>query len=394
METSMPSIVLLTTGLAVGGAEAQVMLLARSLRQRGWKVSVVSLIPPRAYASELEEAGIPVHDLQMRPGTPDPRGLLRLVSLLQQIRPHVLHCHMVHANILGRISRLFAPVPLLVSTAHSIQEGGAWRDFAYRATDWLSDVTTNVSRRGLNRYLRDKLIKAGKGLWIPNGLDLQPYHCSREVREKTRGEIGWPEAFVWIAVGNLREPKDYPTMFRAHAQLRQSGADAHLAIAGTGHLEAELRALALSLGIAHHVQFLGARTDVPALLKAADAFVMSSSWEGTPMALLEASAAGLPAVATDVGGIGEVIVNGKTGLLVPPGDPAALCDAMRTVFAMSPQDRLAFGLAARERVEQNYSIGTVIHLWEDLYRKTLGRRVPGSSMLGDFARPTEKEAAR
>ncbi|MBL8231425.1 MAG: glycosyltransferase [Bryobacterales bacterium] len=390
----MPSILLLTTGLAIGGAEAQVALLARSLRQRGWQVGVVSMIPPRAYATELEGDGIVVNSLGMRPGIPDPRGLLRLRSLLRRFRPHVLHCHMVHANLLGRIARLFTAVPVVVSTAHSIHEGGTWRDLAYRATDWLSDVTTNVSQRGLHRYFHDGLIKQGRGLWIPNGLDLHLYRRSPDVRAKARMEEGWTEDFVWLAVGNLREPKDYPTMFRAHARLRQQGVSARLAIAGTGHLEAELRSLALGLGIEHQVRFLGTRGDVPRLLQAADAFVMSSSWEGTPMALLEASAAELPAVATDVGGIGEVIVDGKTGLLVPSGDPSALSDAMRRVLTMNPRDRLALGRAARERVEQYYAIGVVTSLWEELYMKTLSQRVPGNPLLKEFVRVAERGTMR
>lgn len=134
-------VVLLTTNLARGGAETQVALLALSLRQRGWPVSVVSLLDPSAFQAELSAAGVPIHSLHMHPGRPDPLALARLAVLLRKLRPRVLHSHMFHANLLGRLAHLAFPVPVVISTLHSMAEssrhstGTRLRDWLYRATD-------------------------------------------------------------------------------------------------------------------------------------------------------------------------------------------------------------------------------------------------------------------
>lgn len=372
----MPRVMFLTTGLDVGGAEAQVVLLARALKQRGWSVSVTSLLPPRAFTEQLEAEGIPLFNLEMRRGVPDPRGPLRLVSHLRAVRPHVLHCHMVHANLLGRCARTLHRVPVVISTAHSLQEGGRMRELAYKATDFLSDLTTHVSQRGLDRYLRLRLIQPGKGMWVPNGLDVDAYHPDPAIRSAVRRRLDWRDDFIWLAVGNLREPKDYPTMLRAFRGVVARSRAVRLVIAGSGPLEAELRKVQLQLGLAESVSFLGARKDVPELLQAADAFVMSSSWEGTPMALLEASAAGLPAAATDVGGIGEVIRHPETGFLAEPGNPDALAAAMLRICATDTEARLAMGRAARAHVRKNYGIEEIANRWERLYSELLALKAP------------------
>jgi glycosyltransferase involved in cell wall biosynthesis len=267
-------------------------------------------------------------------------------------------------------------VPVVISTAHSLQEGGRARDLAYKATDFLSDLTTNVSQRGLDRYLRLGLTKPGKGMWVPNGLDIDAYRPDPAVRNAVRRTLDWGDDFVWLAVGNLREPKDYPTMLRAFRIVVARSRRVRLVIVGSGPLEDELRRMQADLGLAGSVSFLGTRSDVPALLQAADAFVMSSSWEGTPMALLEASAAGLPAVATDVGGIGEVIRHQETGFLVEPGSPDALAAAMLRMCALDAEVRLAMGLAARDYVRNNYGIGEIANRWEHLYSRLLALKAP------------------
>ncbi|MCS7026096.1 MAG: glycosyltransferase [Bryobacteraceae bacterium] len=376
----MPSVLLLTTGLATGGAEAQVVLLAKSFQERGWRVGVVSLLPPQSYVAELEAARIEVTHLGMRRGVADPRALWRLKTLLRRFGPDIVHSHMVHANLAARLVRLFCPFPVLVCTAHSMREGGLWRELAYRLTDWLSEATTNVSLRGLRRYQQRKLIGKAKGFWIPNGLDLAPYTPDAAVRNAVRQKEGWQNSFVWLAVGNLREPKDYPTMLQAFARVVQHRPGTRLAVAGSGPLKGELEELSRQLGINRSVQWLGARSDVPELLQGADAFVMSSLWEGTPMALLEASAAGLPAVAPDVGGIGEVMVHRETGLLTPPADPESLARAMIEIQARSSDERRQMGENARQRVSEIYSIQKVIADWEQLFQDLLKRRAAGSAV--------------
>ena len=153
--------------------------------------------------------------------------------------------------------------------------------------------------------------------------------------------------------------------------------DAVLLIAGQGSLREKAQSLAEELGIAPKVFFLGVRTDIPDLMNAADAYVMSSAWEGMPMVLLEAGAVGLPVVATDVGGNREVVVDGKSGLLVPSKDPEALARAMVRLMELSPEERRSMGKYGRRHIEENYSLERVVEQWEALYRELMMKKAGG-----------------
>lgn len=367
-------VLLLITGLGYGGAERQVVSLAVLLKARGWDVDVVTLLRPQAYVPELESVGIQVRHLGMQRGIPNPCGLLRLSRLLRKINPQVVHSHMVHANLLARLTRLLAQVPVLVCTAHNINEGGRWREWAYRLTDPFCDLTTQVSRAGLERYVRIGAVPPHKIRFIPNGVDTTKFRPNPEVRGRLRQELKLEDAFVWLAVGRFEEAKDYPNMLQAFAKVLRVHKDAVLLIAGQGSLREKAQSLAEELGIAPKVFFLGVRTDIPDLMNAADAYVMSSAWEGMPMVLLEAGAVGLPVVATDVGGNREVVVDGKSGLLVPSKDPEALARAMVRLMELSPEERRSMGKYGRRHIEENYSLERVVEQWEMLYMELLKKK--------------------
>ncbi|MBL8177154.1 MAG: glycosyltransferase [Bryobacterales bacterium] len=365
---------LLTTGLARGGAEKQVVLLATGLRKRGWTVSVESLLPPQAFVEELSACGVPVLSLGMHRGIPDPRAIWRLSRRWQCFRPDVVHCHMVHANLLGRITRLMAPPKVLISTAHSIWEGPRWRDWAYRLTEPLTDLTTNVSQMALARYVADGLVGRDKAAFVPNGVDLSRFLPDAGLRSEKRHELGWGGRFVWLAVGNLRVPKDYPNLLDAFAHHCRESQATHLAIAGNGDLLSMLSQKSRDLRIHDRVTFLGAREDVAELMQAADCFVMSSEWEGLPLALIEAAASALPTIATSVGGNGEVVADGVTGFLVPPKDSEALSAAMSRMLHLTDSQRQQLGAAGRNRAEALYGIENILSRWENIYVQLLQAR--------------------
>ena len=369
-------ILYLITGLNLGGAEMQLVHIATRLEARSWNVRVVSLIPSwsSACAEYLEAAGIPVVSLNIRRKLPDPRPFLHLAQLIRTWRPHVVHSHMVHANLLARLVRPLAPIPVLVCTAHNINEGGRLREILYRLTDPLCDLTTQVSRAGLERYVRVGAVPAHKIRLIPNGVDTVRFRPDREARDNVRGALGLQDSFVWLAVGRFERAKDYPNMLRAFAGVVARRPEARLIIAGQGTLQREAEQLVAELRIADRVHFLGVRKDISALMNAADAYVMSSAWEGTPMVLLEAGATGLPIVATAVGGNGEVVVDGQTGFLVPPGDSEALMQAMLRLMDLSSEERARMGLAGRAHVDANYSLERVVDQWEKLYTEVLLRK--------------------
>jgi glycosyltransferase involved in cell wall biosynthesis len=363
------------TRLARGGAETQLLLAAKVLKQRGWKIDVVSMLNPTDYVDELTNIGVPVWNFNMRRRVPNPIGIIELNRLVRALRPHVVHSHMVSANLLARVTRIIAPIPVLVCTAHSTFEGGKWRELAYRVTDGLADVTTQVSKAGFQRYRQIRAVSPRRLRLVPNGVDTSVFVRDHRFGKELRKRLGVENAFVWLAVGGLRPAKDYPTMIRAFHRVHVQHHESVLLIAGREFsLLGELRGLVASLGLDDSVRFLGLRTDVPALMSAADAYVMSSAWEGTPTVLLEAGACGLPVVATSVGGNPEALVPGHSGILVPPGDPDALADAMLHVMALAPSQLASMGRCGREHVVANYSIDHVVDMWEELYRELFQKR--------------------
>ena len=379
---SYSSLLFLITGLAYGGAETQFVNLAIRLIKRGWELRVVSMLSPQACTEELKEAGIPLLTLNMRRGVADPRAVFRLVKILREWRPDIVHSHMVHANLLARIARLFYKIPVLISTAHSIDEGGRWREIAYRLTDSLADLTTNVSQAAAERYIRVGAVPKNKIRFMPNGIDTTKFKPDEAASRRLRNELGIENYFVWLAVGRFEAAKDYPNMLQAFKMVVDKKQNTLLLLAGQGSLLEETTKLAKELDLEDKVWFLGVRRDVPDLMNAADAYVMSSAWEGMPMVLLEAEACGLPVVATDVGGNSEVILNNKSGYIVPPGDSEALAAAMVKMMALSEAERRAMGRAGRAHIEANYSLERVVDQWEELYRELLQKK--GISLSGSL----------
>lgn len=359
------------TGLSVGGAETQLVRVSRELNRRGWEVTLVSLLPPQAYLAELEAAGVVVSTLRMRRKVPDPRPIIRLARLVQLSKPHILHSYMFHANILARVTRLFVKVPVVISSVRTLHEQSRWREVFYRLTDPLCDVTTHVCRAGAERYVRIGAVPAHKMRYIPNGVDTTVFRPDAEVRARLRQELQVDDLFVWLAVGRFEPPKDYPTMMQAFANIAHDHPKSLLLLVGDGPLRREIEALACALGIQSRVRFLGLRRDVSHLMNVADAYLMSSSREGLPNVLLEAHSTGLPIVATDVGGNREVVLDGKTGFIVPPRAPDALAEAMHRMMDMDAGERLQMGAMGRQHVVANHSIDTVVDKWEQLYHECL-----------------------
>jgi glycosyltransferase involved in cell wall biosynthesis len=234
-------VLLLITALAVGGgAESQVARLAAELKERHWVVCVVCMVSPKGYVDDLQRLGIEVHSLDMRPGIPDPRGIVKLRAIIKEFRPDVVHSHMFHANILARVTRLFCPIPRLICTAHNLREssrrdGPTWhKELLYGATDALADQTTIICRAGFDRYLKVRAVPRHKFQVVPNGIDLGYFRRSEKRRMKVREELGIGSEFVWLAVGRLVKQKDYPApCARLHPVPRLQGAHRRQRSAGS-----------------------------------------------------------------------------------------------------------------------------------------------------------------
>jgi glycosyltransferase involved in cell wall biosynthesis len=368
-------ILFLSTSMGMGGADSQLLSAAHGMRSRGHEVRIVSLTRLGPMGLEAQRAGIPTESLDMRRGVPDPRGLVRLVRLVRAWRPDVLHSHMVHANLMARVLRLITPVPVMVSTIHNIYEGGRLRMAAYRLTNPLVDHVTIVSQAAADRFVRERIVPKSLLTVIPNGVDTEQFRrIPREVGHSVRQSLGLEREFVWLAVGRFEIAKDYPNMLRGFARVRERFPHAILLLVGRGSLQSETERLAQSLDLGSGVRFLGVRDDVVQVMSAADGYVMSSAWEGMPMVLLEAAAAGLPIVATRVGGNHEVVRDGESGFVVPPRDHEALGRAMLQLMELSETERRSMGDRGREVIRAHYGLNRVVERWEELYRDVLARK--------------------
>lgn len=362
---SSTSIALLTVSLAPGGAETVVAQLASALRVSGWDVTVLTMLDPTAFQEELESIGVSVVSLGMRRGRANLRGVFRLLSHLRRSRPDLLHSHMFHANILARLARLLLGIPI-VSTVHSEIEcshrkksAGA-REWLYRLTNAVGGRITVVSERVRDRYVRKRIIPADRVEIVGNGVDLDRMCPEPGARAEARVGLGWGDRFIWLAAGRLELAKDYPTLIRAFELLREKWPAARLAIAGEGRLREEIERQIHEASLGHMVSLLGWRDDIPLLMNASDALVMSSSWEGAQLAVLEASAAGRPVVATAVGIAPQAVIPGKTGLLVPANDARALAEAMQRIMALPAQQRDEMGCEARLHMAREFSLQSVL----------------------------------
>lgn len=353
----MNRIALLVTALERGGAETQAAHLARALAARGWNVTVFAF-RPGALECELRATGVTVQVL----------GPARLLIHLARFQPAILHAHLFHANLAARLARLLCPIPVVVSTVHSLAESSRRspailrRDLLYRLTDFLSDATVFVSSAAAQRHIAARAVSQRRSLVIPNGVDTARFHPDPSRRAAARAALGLAGEFAWLAAGRLMWKKNYPLLLQAMAG--QPGAI--LFIAGDGPDADRLRQLA-----GPNVRFLGARQDMPALMNACDGFVLSSVVEGLPMVLLEAAASGLPQVATDVGGVSEAVLHERTGLVVPPGDAAALAGALERLASLPPEARAAMARVAREHAVAHFDLGAVTSQWEDLYQRLI-----------------------
>jgi len=379
-------ILIVSTSLAYGGAETQLVRVATRLKARGWEVRVGSLTLPKAYVEELETAGIPVFSLDIRRKLPDPRPILRLARFIREWRPHIVHSHMVHANLLARLVRLLAPFPILICSARSVKEGNRLRELLYRLTDPFCDLTTHVCQAGLERYVRIGAVPRHKIRYVPNGVDTAHFKPDLEIRFELRRELGLENLFIWLAAGRFDPPKDYPSLIRAFARVVAKEPNTVLLIAGDGPLRSSVEELVRELRLEGNVRFLGIRRDMPQLMNAADAYVMSSAWEGMANVLLEASATGLPIVATDVGGNGEIVLNGETGFLVPPKDPDKLAQAMLRLMSLPQDERKHMGERARRYIEDNFALERIVDRWEQLYHELLSRKLSPNGESGDEKR--------
>jgi glycosyltransferase involved in cell wall biosynthesis len=353
----------------LAGAERQVLLLAKGLLGRNWRVSVVALSGTGAEsAREVINEGAAFVSLEMRKGLADPRGWIRFHRWLRRESPDILHAHLPHAAWMARWSRLFAPTRVVIDSIHTSATGTLGRRLGYRCSNWFPGRVSAVSEGAAEAYRSARMVPGHRLIVLPNGVDVHHWRPDTSIRRELRQRLGLTNEFLWFSAGRLDPVKDYPVLLSAMIEVPSTS---HLAIAGTGPLEYQLRSVTTQLGLETRVRFLGFQRNVLPWMQAADAFVLSSRWEGLPMCLLEAGACALPAVATDVPGSRAIVVPGRTGFLAPAGDSAGLRAAMIHLMQLSAEERADMGDRARQHILTHFSLDTVLDRWEAVYHDLL-----------------------
>jgi len=363
--------------LDFGGLERVVLALAGAGRGLGQSASVLCLERPGTLTPQVEALGIPVACVHKPPGlrwdTAD-----RVRDVLRRFHPDVVHTHQMAALLYaGRAARQ-ERVPVVHTEHNNVA--------ALRPASWARRLKTGLLWRYAGRYAdrfcgvsRDVVAAAGaygtvrrrKLAHVPNGIDTAAVAAVGADRPAARAALGIaPDAPVVGTVGRLAEVKRQDVLIRAFARLLPDFPAARLVLVGDGPLRAELEGLAGSLDLGGAVLFAGYRPDPERYLATMDVFALPSRAEAMPLVIPEAMAAGLPVVASRVGGIPELIVDGKTGLLVEPGDVAGLAARLRHLLA-DPQRAGELGRAGRALARAEYDVTAMARAYDRTYRELL-----------------------
>lgn len=332
----------LITSLGRGGAERVLLILCRELRRRGVACVVRALLPGGALADDLRREGFDVGDLGLAGlgalGTPG-----RLRRLVEEVEPDIVHAHLFHASALARLFVRGVPV---VSHVHVEERRLRGHLFLERLLRRRAAAHICVSWAVAEHLVVRCGVRGDAVRVVKNAVELERF-ANLPGRAEARRRLGLPQEEALIGcVARLDVQKGIDYLLQALARLRGSGVPVRLALVGGGPLRQRLERRARVLGIAGAVVFAGEVPDVVPWLAAFDVFALPSLWEGMPLALGEAMAAGLPVVATAVSGTPEMVKDGENGLLVPPRDPVALAEALRRLVT---DEELARRLGAEAR---------------------------------------------
>ena len=376
---SAPIRVLYVVGnFVAGGAERHLIELWKRIDRERFEVVIACFRREGAFLAEAESLGWPVRDLAVGRriyGAAGFAGLARLVHLVCDVRPQVIHGYLFGPNLYAALAGRLAGVPAVVVAKRNVDAFETPRQLAaQRLAHRLATHVTAVSEAVAESVVALGVPRARITV-IPNGVDAARF-VPPAPAEEARQALSADASPLVGSVGCLAARKDYGTLLEALRLLADRGLAFRVALVGDGPDRAALEARCAALGLADRVRFLGERADVDRLLPGMDVFVLSSREEGIPNALLEAMAAGRACVATAVGGTPEVLRDGETGWLVPPGEPAALADALGQALTR-PAEARRRGEAACRVAREELSIEAMVRRHEEFYERAAGHDPAG-----------------
>lgn len=372
------NITFITTGLLTGGAEMMLYRLVSAMDRQQFTGRVISLTGTGEVGARLREQGIALSTLDMRPGQPDLRGLLRLAQLLRQDPPDVIQTWMYHADLLGGLAaRLTGKAPVIWGIRNNTFD--VRTSTTTRAVVWACARLSHVIPRRIVANSHDSCrfhiqmgYAAHKMSIIPNGFDTEVFCPQADAPAALRAELNLPPDTPLVGLFARFDPiKDHHNFVRAAAQMQSHIPNLHFVLCGRG-IDWQNSALTHWIedaGLRPNFHLLGVRSDMAHLNAALDLAVCSSHGEAFPNTIGEAMACGVPCAATDVGDLRQIM--GESGRLAPPRDPAALARACIELLSLSPEQRRQLGQMGRARIEQFYSLPAIAAQYQALYRSVI-----------------------
>lgn len=367
------------TWLPLGGIERRMVQTLARLDRNKYQMSVTCIRERGELAGEVEALGIPLF-LQPVKRRLSPRGLWDLAQLFKREKIDIVHTHMYRANTSATVAARLAGVPVVITHVHSMNTWDTprqlWMD---RMLHPWRDRVLAVSEAVRQNYLQHTGVAPQKVITLYNGIDLKEYEIDAAQARAKRKELGLaPEHRVVVVVARLVEAKALHFMLEAAAQVVSALSSVRFLMVGDGPLEGKLKAQTRQLGLDSHVIFIGQRHDVPAIYAASQAAALSSVREGFANVVVEAMAAGLPVVATDVGGNREAVVDGHNGFIVPPRQPQAHAAALIKLLS-DPLLAGEMGQKGRRRAQEYFSLEKMVKDTESLYDSLAAEKIKGWS---------------
>lgn len=356
------------TDLKLGGVPLHLKRLALAMRQRGFNPVVVSLAPPGPVSATLRDAGFDVRDCGGRGGW-DFQVVSRLARMIRDVQPDIVHSFLFHGNLAARRGARKAGFPRdrVICEIQTVEVERRWHLWVDRWTHRGCRFTIGNSPSVVDHLARHARIPRERLRLVRGGIDPRPYQDALPVDRASLGLPAGAPLVLWV--GRLDPVKGLDVLIESFKQVAAK-TEAHLLLAGDGALRDQLQRQIDRLALGGRVHLLGARSDVPALLKAANLFVFPSHTEGLPNALLEAMAAECPIVTTNVPGCRDLITHDSSGLLVPNGDTNALTASMQCLLGDEATARRLAAQASR-RVTDQWHIEAMFDTYAAAYAEAL-----------------------
>jgi len=377
----------ITHDLKPGGLQRVVIDLAQGLRRLGHDAHICSLRGPGPLSEEIRARGIPLREMPWPERGADRRMFLKVTCLLREQGYHVVHTHNTQPFLDGGLAALLARVPVRIHTDHARPFPDKLHYMAMeRLMSLAYDKVVGVSEHTAAELHRFEGISRRKLAVIPNGIDGEWYRAEygRADRARLRAEAGLGRFRNVFGLGaRLEAQKGIAFLIEAMPAILARHPDSALALAGSGSLEGDLKEKARALGVADHVRFLGSYPQLLRFYPMLDFLVLPSLWEGLPLCILEAMSLGLPIIATQVGGVGDALQDGRTARLAPAADAPALARAV-IGFLDEPETARQFGRAARRAFDERHDAAIMVRAYLDLYeRKLHATESQGTGLPGD-----------